>query len=95
MNIKPSLIWELMLYECELSQNVVEVTKNICCKKSESTVDYSTVTKWFKKFCSHCKNLNNQAKLGEPKTVDFEAVLQAIEANLVSSTQRVWGKLGI
>ena len=33
-----------MLYEFKLSYNPVEVTKNICCEKGESTVDHSTVS---------------------------------------------------
>ena len=32
---------------------------------------------------------------GRPKTVESEAVHQAIEANLVNSTQRVSGEVGI
>ena len=63
--------------------------------KGEDAVDYSTVTRWFKKFLSGCKNLNNLIALGRPETVDSETVLQAIEPHLVSSIWRVSGKLSI
>ena len=36
-------------------------TKNICCAKGNGTVDHNTITRWFKKFCLACKNLDNQA----------------------------------
>ena len=39
----------------------------------------------FKKFRSVCKNIGDQAKSGRPKTICSEAVLQAREANPVSS----------
>ena len=65
-----------------MDHNAVEATKNICCAKGEDAVDHRTITEqWFKKFHSGCKNLKNQARLGRPKTVDFKAVLQAIETN--------------
>ena len=36
--------------------------QKICCAKGKSTVNYSTVTRWFMKFHSGFKNLNDQAK---------------------------------
>ena len=51
--------------------------------------------RWFKEFCSGCKNLNNQARSGKFKTVDSEAVLQAIEANLPSRSRKVLSKFRI
>ena len=69
----------------------METIENICCTKDEGTIDHSTVTKWFKEFCSVCMNLDDQARSAKPKTVDFEA----IETNLESSTWRVSGDLGI
>ena len=61
MNMQHSLIWELMLYKYKLSHNTMEATKNICCAKGEEVVDHSTVTRWWNKFCSGCKNCNDQA----------------------------------
>ena len=52
MNIQQSSIQNLMLYKFKLSHNMVKVTKNICCAKGKDAVVYSTVIKWFKKFCS-------------------------------------------
>ena len=48
--------------------------------KGPGAIDHSTITRWLKKFRWGCKNLNDQAILGQPKTVDFEVVLEAIEA---------------
>ena len=45
------------------------VLLNICCAKYKGTVDHSTVTRWSKKLCSGCKNLDNQARSGRPKTM--------------------------
>ena len=74
-----------MLYECELSHYFAEVTKNICCAKSEGTDDHSSATRRFKKFCSGGKKLNNQAKIDRPKSKNSKTLLNAIDANLVSS----------
>ena len=71
--------------ELELGHNTTEATKNIHHVKCEGTVDYSTVTRLFKKFCLGCKNLNNKAKSNRPKTIDFKDELQAIGANLAGS----------
>ena len=95
MNIQLSLVRELMLYEFRLGHNDVEATKNICCVKSEGMVHYNRVTRWFKKFCLGCKNLNDQARSERPKTMESEVVLQAIKPNLVISIQRVSSKLNI
>ena len=95
INVQCSLNWEFMLYKFEQSHNAVEATKNVCCAKSESTVDHSKVIRWFKKFCSGCKNVDAQLKSGRSKIMDFKAVLQVIEANLVSSTWRLFGLFSI
>ena len=95
MKVQCSLIWELMLYEFKLDHNAMEATKNICCVKGEGTVDYNKVTRWFKKFCFGGKNLEDQARSDRIKSVDSDAMLPAIEVNLVRSTQRVWDKLSI
>ena len=92
INMQCSLIREITLYKFELCHITEEVTKNICFAKGGATADYSTVSKWFKNFCSNCKSLNDQAKSDRSKTVDYEALFQASEANLVSSTR---GELGI
>ena len=52
----------------------MEATKDFCCSKDEVIVDHSTVTRWFKKFCSEYKNLNNQARSVRPKTIDSKAM---------------------
>ena len=67
----------------------MEATKNIYCAKDEDAVDHKTVTKWFKKFHLDYKNLSDQPWSGKPKTMDYNAVLQAIAANLASSTKNI------
>ena len=55
-------IWELLLNDFELRNYATEATKKIYYAKGEGNVDHITVTKWFKKFHSSCKNFNDQAK---------------------------------
>ena len=66
MNMQCSLIY---VYEFKLGYNTTEAAKNICCVKCESTVGFSTVTRWSKKFHLDCKNFNDQSKSGRPKTM--------------------------
>ena len=75
MNLKHSLIQELVLYMFKLGYNAMEETKNICCVKCEGAVDHSSLTRWLKKFFYH-KKFDNQARIGWPKTVDSEAVFK-------------------
>ena len=82
-NMQHHQIQELMFYKFVMSYKTAKVTKNICCTKSESTVDHNTVTKWLKKFCLGHKNLNNQVRSGRPKIIDF------IEANPANRTWRI------
>ena len=84
-----------MLYKFKLGHNATKATKRICCAKSEGAVDHRIVTRWFKKFYLVCKNFNNLARSGSPKSKDSLAVLLTIKANLVSSILRVSGELGI
>ena len=95
MNMQCSLIWELMLHKFELGHNASEAAKSFYWTKGERTVDNSTVTRWFKKFCLYYYNLRNQARSSRPKTMDSKAVLQAIETDLMSNTWRVSGELSI
>ena len=44
-------------------------SKNIYWVKVEGVVDYSKVTRCLKMFCLGCKNLDDQARSGKPKTV--------------------------
>ena len=82
MNVQRSLIWELMLYEFEPGWG--------------GALRHRINQKHLMcKFHSGCKNADDQARKGWPKTVDSEAVLQTIKANPVSSIWRILGKLGI
>ena len=81
MNMQHSLIWELIIIEFEYTKRN---QKHLSCKRWR----HSWVTSWFKKFCPGRKNLDDQAKSGRP-----EAILQAIEANLVRNTWRVSDEL--
>ena len=79
-----------MFYEFKLGHD--RSNQNICCAKGDGTVDFSTIIRWFKKFYLGCKNLDNQASSSKPITKDSKA-LQTIDANPVSSSQRVSGDL--
>ena len=85
----------LILYAIELGYNATEATTNICCAKSEDTIDHSTITRWLKKFCSDCKNIDSLARSDWPKTLDSEAMFQAIQVNLAGSTWRVSGNMAL
>ena len=85
----------MTLCKFELEHKAAEATKNICCAKGESALDDGTVNRWLKKVHSSYENPNDQSRLGSPKTIDPEDVLQAIEANPSSSTGRASGELGI
>ena len=76
MNVQHSLIHELILYKFKLGYNSAEVTKNICWVKGESAVENGIVIRWFKKFHSDHKNLNDQARLDRPKTMDSKAMFK-------------------
>ena len=54
----------------ELLRITAERNKNTCYEKDEGSVDHSTVTRWFKKFHSGCKNLDDQARSDRPKIMD-------------------------
>ena len=42
-----------------------------------------------------CKNFDHQTRSGRPKTVDSEGMLYTRRVNLLSSTQRISGELGV
>ena len=48
--------------------------QKLCFQEDEGALDYSTVTKWLKKFYSSSKNLDNQTRSGWPKT-GFQAIV--------------------
>ena len=52
-------------------------------------VNHSVVTKWLKNIFPGCKNRDNKTRSSRPKTIDSEAVLQALAVNTSSGTQRV------
>ena len=86
MNVRHSLIWQFMLYAFELGHNATEATKNICCTKSEGTVDHNTVTRWLKKNCLFYENLDNQAKSDR---LDSETMFKEYQTSLASHSP-VW-----
>ena len=47
------------------------------------------------KFLLRCNKFDNQVRLEGLKAMDSEAMLQVIQANLMSSTKRVSGELSI
>ena len=52
-------------YTCDLKAAQMNILPNlIFCVKGEGAVDRNKVTKWYKKFYSCCKNLDNQDQVG-------------------------------
>ena len=92
MNMQQS---NLGTYKFELGYNIAKAIKNICCRKSEGAVVHTIVTRLFKKFCSGCKNLDNQESSGRPENMDSETMLQVIVTNPLSSTWRISDKISI
>ena len=72
-----------------LSSLIRELTGN-CWAKGEDKIDHGTVSRKFKEFRMGCKDLDDQARSGMPKTV-----LQATETILANDTWRVSCELGI
>ena len=69
MNLQLGLIQELIFYKCKLGHNAAERTKNFCCMRGEGAVDYNTVPRWFEKFYSSCRILDDQARSDGLKTI--------------------------
>ena len=88
--MRRSLIWELILNEFYPSHNAAETTRNICCAKGKTAFNYSN--QMVKEILL---GLPEPSQRVWPKTVDSEAMLEAIEANLLSSAQRISGELRI
>ena len=66
-----------MLCEFKLDYESAEASKNICWGEGEGAIDHNTVTRWFKKFLSGYKNLNDQTRSDKPKIMNSKAALQA------------------
>ena len=73
-----------MPYKFKGGHDTAEATKTFVLQKVK--MQLTTVTRRFKKFCLGCKNCDDQARSDKPKT-GFQDLLQAIETNLVSSTE--------
>ena len=73
INMRHNLICRLILYESKLGHNTIKTTKNICCLKGEGTVDHRAVTRWFKKLCSRCNNINN-ARQDNSKGLNYKSI---------------------
>ena len=77
MNIQYCLIRQFVLQEFERGHNAAEAIKNISFTKDENTVEPNWLIRWFWKFLFGCKNLDDKARLGRPKTMDPDTMLLA------------------
>ena len=59
----------------------METSKNVCSVKAQLTI----VTRWLKKFCPSCKNLDDQVSSVRPSK-NSVAIFRAKEENPASST---------
>ena len=73
--------------------NIMEGAKYISCAKNKGTVDHDN--QMVQEILLKLKNPDNQPRSSRPKTMVSEALLQAIEANLISNFQRLSSKFGI
>ena len=67
MNVQHGLIQKLILHEFELEYKSMKATKTISCTKGDEAVKCAE-TQQFKKFCTCCKNINDQARSGRPRS---------------------------
>ena len=73
----------------------IDAAKKICQVEGERTVSVCTAQKWFKRFNEGHTNLNDEPRSGRPKTVDSEALLNAVEATPSTSIRRLSAELCI
>ena len=73
MNMQHNILQKFVLYKFKWPLRR-ESDPKICCAKGKGTFDLSTITKWLKKFFSGCKNIDNRAKSGKPKSKNSKAV---------------------
>ena len=86
MNVQCSLI--SVIYALNWAITLQKKPKIFCCEKSEDIFNHSHVTRQFRKFHSHYKNLYDQQRSSRPKTVHSQATIKAIEVRLVITIQR-------
>ena len=69
--------------------------RQICQVEGEGKVSNRTARKWFKQFSQGDTNLTDKKRSGRPKTINSEAILNAVEINPSTSTRRLTAELGI
>lgn len=79
MQLTDEQIRLLVMHEWRAGLNGLEVTKRINEIWGEGTVGKTMVYKWIKKFKDGDENLEDQPRLGRPREIDRQAVLEAIE----------------
>ena len=84
MDVKCCLIQKIILYEFDLGQIDAEATRNTCLGKGEYPVNHM-LTRWFKGFCLHHRNFDDQARSARPETVNSKS----LGANPARRTRRV------
>ena len=96
MNVQCRLIRQLRIYKFELSHNATEETENIfLCERWRSIWSQNIVSRELKNFAPVSRTLMIRQNQRWDKSVNFEAVFQAIDAKTASSIQRISGGISI
>ena len=68
----------IMLYKFQLNHDVETTTININRAKDRQVVSRTTAFRWFNNFRDNTE-LNNRSRIGRPREVDREAVIDSID----------------
>ena len=92
MNEQCTLVKQFMFYDFELCPNDAEIIKHIFVQKMKMQL---ITIQMVQEILPSCWDFGDQARSGKPKSVYSNAIGQAIETNLGSSTVSVLGELAI
>ena len=71
----------LLLYEFRMGHRAAEAARNICSHMGSDVVSDRDTQLWFKKFRSGNYDLDDLARLGRPREIDDEHLLELVEGD--------------
>ena len=83
-----------MIHYFKQGFNATQAACKICEIEGEDVISYRTAKNWFKLFKSRDMSIDIKLKSGRPRTVDFEALRQAIETDPSISTRKLSNQIG-
>ena len=81
MDINEEHLRHCMLYEYKKGTSAVEAARNIRTVYGRNVLNDRKCQRWFAKFSSGNFNLKDSPRLGRPKSLDQEAIKDAVEVN--------------